>query len=253
YVAVMQDITELKRVEELRLGQERREKQLVKDTFSRYMGPRLVEHVLSHEPGLFARRERRQVVVLFADLRDSTPLIIQVEANTAIQLLNEFFANMTDIVHEFDGTIFDLVGDEMLVGFNVPFDQPDAPHRALLTAVKMQSRFDELRHKWHAQVGAKLGLGIGLDQGEVVVGNVGAEMRMNFAMVGETVNTGHRLVEIAEDGQIVISEVMYNALADGWPELVHRVPFRSMGPVALKGKANPQVLYQAQIRRIPLP
>lgn len=252
FVAVMQDITELKRIEEYRLDQERHEKQLVKDTFSRYMGPRLVEHVLSTEPGLFGRRERRKVVVMFADLRDSTPLIIHTEANAAIKMLNEFFTRMTEIVYQFDGTIFDLVGDEMLVGFNVPFDQPDAARRALMTAVAMQREFDELRQNWFKDSGIELGLGIGIDQGDVVVGNVGAETRMNFAMVGEAVNTGHRLVEIAEDGQLLITEAIFKALQESQSQLMQELSFESMGLVSLKGKSRPQLLYRSQMPRTKL-
>jgi PAS domain S-box-containing protein len=252
YVAVMQDITELKRIEELRLEQERREKEQVKETFARYMGPRLVEHVLSTEPGLLARRERRRAVVMFADLRNFTRLVVNVEPNTAIYMLNEFFTNLTDIVYEYDGTIFDLAGDELMVGFNVPIDQPDAAYRALLAGIKMQHRFNELRQEWYRRLGTELGLGVGIDQGEVVVGNVGAESRMNFAMVGEAVNTAHRLVEIAEDGQVIISEVIYQAILQFSPRLFDVVRFDSMGPVALKGKTVPQVLYRAQLKRTPL-
>ena len=249
YVAVLQDITELKRVEELRLQQERRQREIVKETFSRYMGPRLVEHVLSNEPGLLARRERRQAVVLFADLRDSTRMIVGVEPNTAIPLLNEFFTSMTDIVYEFDGTVFDLTGDEVMVGFNVPFDQPDAHYRALLTAITMQRRFNELRQKWQTELGVNLGLGIGIDQGNVVVGNVGAESRMTFRMVGEAVNIAHRLVDLAEDGQIFITETIHNAVKKDAPRLLEVIAFRRIGPVALKGKSHAQTLYMTAFRR----
>jgi PAS domain S-box-containing protein len=249
YVAVLQDITELKRVEELKLQQERRQREIVKETFSRYMGPRLVEHVLSNEPGLLARRERRQAVVLFADLRDSTRMIVGVEPNTAIPLLNEFFTSMTDIVYEFDGTIFDLTGDEVMVGFNVPFDQPDAPYRALLTAITMQRRFNELRKKWQAELDVTLGLGIGIDQGNVVVGNVGAESRMTFRMVGEAVNIAHRLVDLADDGQIFITESIYDAVQKDAPRLLELIAFRRVGPVALKGKSSAQTLYMTSFRR----
>ena len=249
YVAVLQDITELKRVEELRLQQERRQREIVKETFSRYMGPRLVEHVLSNEPGLLARRERRQAVVLFADLRDSTRMIVGVEPNAAISLLNEFFTSMTDIVYEFDGTVFDLTGDEVMVGFNVPFDQSDAPYRALLTAVTMQRRFHELRQKWYSELGVTLGLGIGIDQGNVVVGNVGAESRMTFRMVGEAVNIAHRLVDLADDGQIFITESIHDAVKRDAPRLLEVIAFRKVGPVALKGKRHAQTLYMTAFRR----
>lgn len=249
FVAVLQDITELKRVEELKLQQERRQREIVKETFSRYMGPRLVEHVLSNEPGLLARRERREAVVLFADLRDSTRMIVGIEPNKAIPLLNEFFTSMTDIVYEFDGTVFDLTGDEVMVGFNVPFDQPDASYRALLTAITMQRRFNELREKWYKDLGVTLGLGIGIDQGNVVVGNVGAESRMTFRMVGEAVNIAHRLVDLAEDGQIFITESIYEAVQKDAPRLLELIAFRRVGPVALKGKSRAQTLYMTAFRR----
>lgn len=252
YVAVMQDITELKRVEELRLQQERRQREIVKETFSRYMGPRLVEHVLSNEPGLLARRERREAVVLFADLRDFTRMIVNVEPNTAIPLLNEFFTSMTDIVYEMDGTVFDLTGDEIMVGFNVPFDQPDAHYRALLTAITMQRRFSQLRQKWYSQIGVALGLGIGVDHGNVVVGNVGAETRMTYRMVGEAVNIAHRLVDLAEDGQIIITESIFEAVKRDVPGLLDVISFRPAGPVALKGKSDAQLLYLTSFQR-PLP
>lgn len=252
YVAVLQDITELKRVEELRLQQERRQRELVKETFSRYMGPRLVEHVLSSEPGLLARRERREAVVLFADLRDFTRMIVTVEPDQAIALLNEFFAAMTGIVHEFDGTVFDLTGDEVMVGFNFPFDQEDSHYRALVTAINMQRRFDELRQRWFAQVGVTLGLGIGIDKGNVIVGNVGSETRMTFRMVGEAVNTAHRLVEVAADGQIAITETIYEAVRRDVPHLLDVISFAPAGPVALKGKSMPQKLYLATFQRTPL-
>ncbi|HSM57793.1 MAG TPA: response regulator [Candidatus Sulfomarinibacteraceae bacterium] len=249
YVAVLQDITELKRVEDLRLQQERRQREIVKETFSRYMGPRLVEHVLSNEPGLLARRERRTSVVLFADLRDSTRMIVNVEPNTAIPLLNEFFTSMTDIVYEFDGTVFDLTGDEVMVGFNVPLDQEDAPYRALLAAITMQRRFSKLQRKWQEEVGITLGLGIGIDQGSVVVGNVGAESRMTFRMVGEAVNIAHRLVDLAEDGQIFITESIYDAVEKDAPRLLEVIDFQQVGPVNLKGKSKSQTLYRASFRR----
>ncbi|MCA9991853.1 MAG: response regulator [Ardenticatenaceae bacterium] len=253
YVIVLQDISELKRVEELKLEQERREKALVKETFSRYMGPRLVEHVLSNEPGLLARQERRKAVVLFADLRDFTRMVVKVQPNEAILLLNEFFATMTDVVYEFDGTIFDLTGDEVMVGFNVPFDQPDAVYRALLTAVTMQKKFGQLRVRWFEEMGTLLGLGIGIDQGVVVVGNVGAETRMTFRMVGEAVNIAHRLVDLAEDGQIVVTESVYRAAQETASGLAQAVDFQSMGDVWLKGKEKAQVLYRGVVGRIPLP
>ncbi len=252
YVAVMQDITELKRIEQERLDRERQEKNKVKETFSRYMGPSLSEHVLSKEASLLARRERRLAVVLFADLRGFTRMVVNIEADLAIRILNEHFTRMTEIVYGFNGAVFDLTGDELMVGFNVPFDQPDAVPRAVLTALRMQMVFNGLRQSWYDETGTELGLGIGIDRGRVVVGNVGAETRMNFAMVGEAVPTAHRLVSLANDGQIVISEAVYTVLQQDRPELLELLTLRTVGPVSLKGKSQPQLIHVAQCPRTQL-
>ncbi|MFO7682403.1 MAG: response regulator [Chloroflexota bacterium] len=253
YASVIQDVTEFKKMEDLRLAEERREQQLLKDTFSRYMGQRIVEHVMSHEPGLMSRRERRHAVVMFADLRNWTSgMIMRISPDEAIDQLNQFFTRMMDIALEFGGTVFELTGDEILVGFNVPFDQPDATYRAVLTAVTMQKEFNHLRQEWFDQSGAELGLGIGLDMGNVVMGNVGAESRMSFRMVGEPMNTAHRLVDLAEDGQIIISQLVYRSLQAQALDMVNQIHFEEVGPVKLKGISPPQIIYRVQIERLRL-
>jgi DNA-binding response OmpR family regulator/class 3 adenylate cyclase len=252
YAVLMQDVTEIKRIEEIKLEQERREKQRVKETFSRYMGPRLVDHVLSHEPGLLSRRERRQAVVMFADLRNWTGgMIMKLAPDEAIQQLNEFFTAMMDIAIDNDGTVFELTADEILVGFNVPFDQQDAPFLAIKTAVLMHHRFDHLRQRWYERLGTDVGLGIGIDIGDVVVGNVGAESRMTFRMVGGAINTAHRLVDIAEDGHIVVSKGVIQALNSEvhQEDLEQLAQFDTIGPLSLKGISEPQILYRAKMPR----
>ncbi|PID86162.1 MAG: hypothetical protein CSB13_04350 [Chloroflexi bacterium] len=250
YAAVIQDVTEFKKMEALRLAEERRERQLLKDALSRYMGKRIVDHVMSHEPGLMSRRERRQAVVMFADLRNWTSgMIMRIEPDAAIDQLNQFFMRMMDIALEFGGTVFELTGDEILVGFNAPFDQPDATYRAVLTAVTMQNEFNQLRQEWFNQSGAELGLGVGLDMGDVVMGNVGAESRVSFRMVGEPMNTAHRLVDLAEDGQIIISQLVYQSLQEQANDLANSIQLKEVGPVKLKGITPPQIIYVAQIER----
>lgn len=253
YAAILQDITELKKIEQLKLETERREKEKVKETFSRYMGPRLVNHVLENAPELMARHERRRAVVMFADLRNWTGgMITRVEPDEAIRQLNEFFTRMMEIAIEFDGTVFELTADEILVGFNAPFDQPDATNRAVQTAVTMQNAFNALRQDWYQRAGTELGLGIGIDMGDVVMGNVGAESRMSFRMVGQPMNSASRLVDMAADGQIVISTAVHNDLTALNPELVAQIGFTAMEPVHLQGIAEPQRLFRTLIHRPPL-
>lgn len=246
YAVVLQDITEMKRMEELRLDRERMEKERVKQTFSRYMGPSLVEHVLENVPNLMARRERREAVVMFADIRNFTRFTRLNEPNEVVERLNEFFNKMTEVVYSYDGIIFELTGDEILVGFNAPFAQEDAPTRALETAIAMHQRFNELRGELFGGLELGFGMGVGIDQGEVVVGNVGAETRMTFRMVGDAVNISHRLVDLALDHQIVISEKVYKSI-NQQSEMLNGVVFKPVGPIEIKGKDEDQVVYLTTI------
>lgn len=246
YVVVLQDITEMKRMEAFRLEQERLEKERVKETFSRYMGPSLIEHVLENVPNLMARRERRQAVVMFADIRNFTRFTRLNEPDEVVERLNEFFNRMTEVVYSYDGIIFELTGDEILVGFNAPFDQKDAPTRALETAILMHQTFNRMRSKLFGGLNMGFGMGVGIDQGPVVVGNVGAETRMTFRMVGDAVNFSHRLVDLALDQQIVISKQVYQNIDKG-SKLLQGIDFKPRGPLSIKGRGEEQMVYEATI------
>ncbi len=250
YAIVMQDVSGFKRVETMRLEREQREKTAVRETFYRYMGTEVVDHVLSHEPGLLARREKRHAVVMFADLRNWTGgMISKIAPDKAIDQLNAYFTRMMEIAVDNNGTVFELTGDELLVGFNAPLDQPDAHHLALKTAVEMQTAFTTLRQQWYTDAGMKLGLGIGIDEGDVVMGNVGAESRLSFRMVGAAMNTAHRLVDLAEDGQIVISEQVHDTLQRQSPEWMASRLFHTKENVRLKGIPDLQLLYYLKTER----
>lgn len=250
YAIVMQDVTELKRVEALRLEREQTEKAAVRETFARYMGPAVVDHVLSHEPGLLGRLEQRRAIVMFADLRNWTGgMISKITPEQAVNQLNAYFTRMMEIAVANDGTVFELTGDELLVGFNAPLDQPNAHHLAVKTAVEMQIAFTDLRQQWHTDAGMTLGLGIGIDEGDVVMGNVGAESRLSFRMVGAAMNRAHRLVDLAEDGYIVISKQMYDGFWEESAEWAATMAFNKKENVKLKGIPEPQTLYYLETKR----
>lgn len=252
YILFMQDITLRKREENLKLETARIENERVMATFSRYMSPRLVNQVLDN-PEMMAQRKSQDAVVLFADLRGSIKMIVSLTPSESIDILNDFFSQMTAIVYKMDGTIFDLAGDELMIGFNAPFEQADGTQKAIETAIQMQQLFNNMQKRWVETYGVLLGLGIGIDRGFVVMGNVGAESRLNFALVGEAVHTAHRLVDIAADGEIVISESVYQTgnlpASDGIPQGHESLYFEPQGDKQLKGKPEPEPVYTAIIKR----
>jgi PAS domain S-box-containing protein len=243
-VLVIQDITSLTELAAMALSAEQEERQRLHRIFGRYFGPELMERILAQEGGLGKDHERCDAVVLFADLRGFTKLASSYPAQAIIDVLNEFFTAMVAQVHNHNGTVFDLVGDELMVGFGVPFPQDDAAQRALTAAKEMQRAFAVLRRGWREKLDIKLGLGIGIGRGPVVMGNIGAPSRMNFGMVGNTVNTAHRLVELARHGQIAISQTVVDTIRDGlegWSvEPLHPMPLEGGGTHIRAFLARPQ-------------
>jgi PAS domain S-box-containing protein len=241
-VAVVQDITPLKELEAMRLKAEQEERERLHHIFEQYVGPELVGRILSQKAGMLERRERRDVVVLFTDLRGFTRMTATSSAHAVIEVLNEFFTAVVEVAYKYQGTVFDLVGDELMVGFGAPFDQEDASLRALNAAGDMQGVFAKLSSRWREEQGIEVGLGVGIDRGAVVMGSIGAPTRMNYGMVGDAVNTAHRLVEVAQHGEIIVSEEVVaslNGQPDNWS-------FDRLPSVELKGKTIPLRVYLAR-------
>jgi class 3 adenylate cyclase len=197
-----------KELERRRLAAEVQEKESIRKAFSRYLSPRLAERVLRDSPrGEDVFRDlsdRATVVALFADLRGFTRLSETVPVSRIVPMLNEFFTVLTAAVHESEGTVFSMAGDSMLVGFNVPVPQPDATERALNTGRTMIRRFGPVAARWQNEHGLATGIGIGVESGEVVVGNVGAPSFMSYTIIGDAVNVAARLMQRAAPNELLI-------------------------------------------------
>jgi len=191
-------------------------------------------------PATLAQRQQRDAVILFADMRGFTHLSSQIGADAMMAVLDEFFEAMLKIVDEHSGTVFDLIGDEFLAGFNVPVETPGSAALAVKAALAMGERFHALQAEW-AKAGYAVGIGIGLHSGEVTLGNVGSDTLTRYTVMGSVVNMAHRLVELASDGQLVLSEPVRQAIGSAAP------PNEAMGKVTLKGIDEPQELYRMSL------
>ena len=228
-----------KELEGRRLAAEVEEKEAIRRAFSRYLSPRLAERVLSQSPrGRDVFRDlsdRAAVVALFADLRGFTRLSETVPVSRIVPMLNEFFTELTEAVHDQEGTVFSMAGDSLLVGFNVPVPQADAAERAVATGRAMIERFAPVATRWEKQTGVPTGIGVGLESGEVVVGNVGAPSFMSYTIIGDPVNVAARLMQRAEPNEILVgprASLSLHAMLGGEMPLDRRA-------VKLKGKAEP--------------
>ena len=228
-----------KELEGRRLAAEVQRKEDIRKAFARYISPRLAERVLRESRGseeVFRNLSTRTAVVaLFADLRGFTRLSETVPVSSIVPMLNEFFTELTAAAYENEGTVFSMAGDSMLVGFNVPVPQADATSRAVSTGRAMIQRFAPVAARWQAEHGLSTGIGVGIEAGEVVVGNVGAPSFMSYTIIGDSVNVAARLMQRAEPNEILIgpsASLSLNSMFGGAMPLDRRA-------VKLKGKAEP--------------
>lgn len=227
----------------LRLRKARRELEQARDdclrsVFSRYLCPKVVDDILAAPQNtvraMLEQTTRGTALVLFTDLRGFTSMSEHIPADDIVAVLNEYFSAMTRVAHAHEGTIFNMSGDSLLVAFGVPFEQPDAPDRALDAALDMQREFCRVATRLEQQYGLRLGLGIGINRGEVVLGNVGSETYMNYTVIGDAVNVAARLQGIAEAGEIIIAESAVRGLTGARVALCG-----SARAVELKGRSQP--------------
>jgi adenylate cyclase len=232
-------IRSLMRLREAWEALERARHEQVQNLFSRYLCPELVEDLLSSSDGraeeLLTRSERREAVVMFADLRGFTGLAERLEAGQVVDLLNGYFAMTTRVAHAHQGTVFSMAGDGLLVGFGVPIAQPDAADRAFDCARQMQQTFSALCDQWRRQWAVDSGLGIGISRGEVVVGNVGSESFMSYTLIGDPVNVADRLQSQARPGEVLLSDRVHETLAAERASACERLA----NPLFLKGRTRP--------------
>jgi class 3 adenylate cyclase len=234
-------------LEARRLAAEYQRKETIRKAFLRYMSPRLAERIiagLGEEGGPFqSHAQRIEVVALFADLRGFTRLTEATGVDEVVDMLNEYFAVTTEAAYRQEGTIFSISGDCLLVGFNVPFPQPDAAVRAWRAAEDMVASFAPVLARWTRRVGLSTGMGIGIASGEAIIGNIGSPHHMSYTIIGDAVNTAARLMQMARAGELLVSGPVYAQIGG----LVPQASVAARGDVALRGKAEMTSVYSIDL------
>jgi adenylate cyclase len=213
-----------------------RQEALVRSNFERYFAPQLAARIATSPDAVKLGGEKRQVAVLFSDIRGFTPLSETMNPDEMAHLLTEYFTEMVECVFRHGGTLDKFIGDAVMAQWGAPIGAPDDPDRAMAAAIDMIRELEILNEKWRGQGRPELQVGIGLTYGEVFAGNIGSEKRLEFTVIGDTVNTANRLCSAAEGGEILLSEEMRRALSKV-PDLKERPPLE------VKGKSNPVAIY----------
>ncbi|MCF8075734.1 MAG: hypothetical protein K9K63_04175 [Desulfotignum sp.] len=184
----------------------------IKDTFGRYLSKKVVEEILSSPKGRQIGGTRKTVTVLMADLRGFTSLSESRDPEQMVQLLNRYLKQMSTIILAYDGIIDEIIGDAILAVFGAPESHENDPQRAVACAIEMQNRLVRLNKEFMDEGYPALEMGIGINTGSVIVGNIGSDLRMKYGIVGDTVNRAARIESNSIGGQVLIGESTYKAV-----------------------------------------
>ncbi|MBI3965609.1 MAG: GAF domain-containing protein [Chloroflexi bacterium] len=207
-------------------------------TLSRYVAREVAARLVADKDALKLGGSRRDVTVLFSDIRGFTTLSEQYTADEIVQLLNEYFTRMVGVIFKYEGTLDKFIGDAIMAVFGAPVEHDDDPVRAVLTAIEMRRELRRYNDERAARGEATIDTGIGICFGEALSGNIGSELRMDYTVIGDPVNVASRIEGLTKDTscKILISESVYERVK-------HLVPCVDLGPRAVKGRAATVRLY----------
>lgn len=213
-----------------------RREMLVRSNFQRYFAPKLADRIASSPGAVKLGGEKRPVAVLFSDIRGFTALSETMKPDDMASLLTEYFTQMVDCVFRNGGNLDKFIGDAVMAQWGAPLGSDEDADLAMRAAIEMIAELDKLNAHWASEGRPQLQIGIGLNYGEAFAGNIGSEQRLEFTVIGDTVNIASRLCGVAEGRQILISDAMRRALAKP-PKLLER------DAMPLKGKTQPVPVY----------
>jgi class 3 adenylate cyclase len=199
-----------------------RQRDFIRDTFGRYLSSEVVEELLGSPEGLKMSGENREVTFLVSDLRGFTALTSRLSPHEVIEIMNRYFEYMVEIIGRYRGTVNEFMGDGILAFFGAPLCADDDPERAVACAIELKL--------------PELAMGIGINTGEAVVGNIGSEQRASYGAVGTPINAAYRIESFTVGGQILISPSTYEKVQS-------RISIIGTKEVKFKGLDEPVVLY----------
>ena len=217
------------------------------ERLQRYFSPAVVQHLFEGGDGRGIGIDdvaRMRVTVLFCDIRGFTPMSARLSPAEVVELLNEYFTVMIEAVQRERGTVLKLIGDSVMAVFGAPRSAPDDTERALRVGCAMQAEYERLERAWRERgKEPPVGMGVGINRGEVVVGNIGAPQHLDYTVIGDTVNVASRLCGVARAGQVLVAAETVDEL--NAPDGVDLMP---LGEVPLKGKDAPVPVYEVRSR-----
>lgn len=216
-----------------------KEKEMIKDAFRRYVSKQVAEEIFKNPERYIQslKGERRKVAVLFADIRGFTPLAERLPPEKVVQILNNYLTKMTEVVFKYEGTLDKFIGDCIMSVFGAPISHGDDALRAVKVAWEIQ-KYLVTQNKNREDM-ERLKVGIGISYGEAVVGNIGSRERLEYTVIGDSVNLASRLESIAKGGEILISSEVYESMKD-------KILAEKLPPTKVKGKTKEVIIYRVK-------
>ncbi len=216
----------------------------IRKMFSSYVSKRIVDELIRDPSKARLGGERKEITVLFSDIRGFTAFSEKHQPEEVVSMLNEYFGAMAAIVFDYDGTLDKFIGDAIMVFWGAPIGQSDHAEKAVRCALAMGKKLGELQKKWAAEGKPVLDTGIGINTGDMLVGNTGVEdtikgySKKDYTVIGDHVNLGARVESLTRqyNNHIIITEFTYEKVRD-------IVEVNKLGSVTVKGKERPVVIY----------
>jgi adenylate cyclase len=199
-------------IENGQLADRLRREALVLSNFQRFFSPDLAKTIAEHGEQVTFSGDKRQVVILFSDIRGFTSMSEKMDPDDVAKMLREYFTEMVEIIFRHGGTLDKFIGDAIMALWGAPISTPDDADKAMRAAIEMQQKLVELNVHWKKDGKPPVQIGIGINFGQVFAGNIGSEQRLEYTVLGDAVNTASRLCSNAGKGEIMVSEPMFRRI-----------------------------------------
>jgi adenylate cyclase len=214
-----------------RMAEDLEVKEKIKDSFGRYVTPEIVDMILANPENQWMKGAIVEASVLFVDIRGFTSLSENKTPEIIVDLLNDYLTRVTESVIKHGGHVNKFVGDEAMAVFGTPAAIPNHAQEAVRAALEIQDEMAELNRQKKMN-GMKIGVGVGINTGEMLSGNLGSQKRMEYTVIGDNVNIASRLTKVAKAGEILISKKTFDAVGEKEPDL----KFEERGKAPVKGR-----------------
>jgi adenylate cyclase len=216
-----------------------RQRTYLKKAFSHYVSPQLVDHIIRDSAALTLGGMKKEISVLFSDIQGFTNLSEKLKPEEVVAMLNSYLEDMTKIVFENKGTLDKYIGDAIMAFWGAPLEDPEHAYHACLTAMNMHEKMEMIRQKFLKENGIELRMRIGINTGDMIVGNVGSSVRFDYTVIGDNVNLASRLEGANKiyGTSILISDRTYQHVQD-------KFEFRELDIIRVKGKQQPVIIYE---------